>query len=146
MNDFNYKFMNIPKSLLYLRKHEKNISTSNRNKQNINSIKLVFDYVCKLLNNKNLCNIQLIELIRKPSMINNSTQCQNCYNLLQQLEESILKLVNNISEKKWIKNDCDKRMGEIISICFTLNMIQGIQMLKVWKLRNPSTDLVKLIL
>eukprot|EP01084_Bolivina_argentea_P297933 513346_1 len=153
--EYNYKFANLNKSYLKLRKNQtkiNNINISNKyhNKQLNNSIQLIYDYISQRLLFDNEISMDIIECIRHPHKIKDLLMFKKCYNLLEKWEQFILKNINinnnNKDDVLFIKNDCDARLGELISLCMRLYMMNAIQMMQKWKLRKPNKKLIQNIL
>lgn len=129
-------FANLNGAYLKLRKNQKdNISNKYHDKQYNDSIKLVRDYISKQISLN--VEINVIDCIRNPKKIKTLSMFKKCYNLLEKWEKYILK--DNFS--LFVKNDCDLRMAELISLCMKLFIIDAIKMMQKWKLRKPNFDL-----
>ena len=129
-----------------LRKNQKeNISNKYKDQQSNDSIKLVWDYVSKQLSLD--IEIDVIDCIRNPKQIKTVSMFKQCYNLLEKWEKYILKdQFHSDYDNSFVKNDCDARMAELVSLCMQLFMMDAIQLMQQWKLRKPKQKLINNIL
>ena len=125
-----------------------NVSRKYRDQQRSGSIALVHQYVAQRLLKDDTITMEHIRLIRSPDEIVNVRMYVECYRLLEQWEQFILRDVVNgkFVDAEWVKDDCDRRMAELISLCMQKHMMQAIQMMQRWKRREPNKDLLQNIL
>ena len=142
----NFNFANLDGAYLKLRKNQKeNISNKYKDQQSNDSIKLVWDYVSKQLSLD--IEIDVIDCIRNPKQIKTVSMFKQCYNLLEKWEKYILKDGDDsYYNNSFVKNDCDSRMAELISLCMQLFMMDAIQLMQKRKLRKPKQKLINNIL
>ena len=151
----NYKFANLDQAYLKLRKNQSgngnnnsnvNISKKYHDQQLRSSVELVQHFVNKQisLNEEKYdeIDIKVIDCIQNPKKIKSLFMFKQCYQLLEKWE----KCVTKDYESTFVKNDCDARMAELISLCMQSFMMDAIQMMQKWKLRNPSKQLINSIL
>ena len=148
--DKKLKFAQLNESLLKLRKNQirnksVNVSKKYRNEQANASTQLVFEFVCQRLHFEG--SIDVIECIQNPKKIKDTEMFQKCYLLLEKWENFVLNDADCTEEQALsVKNDCDERMAELISLWMHFDMIGAIKMIKIWKLRKPKKSLIERIL
>ena len=126
----NYNFANLDGAYLKLRKNQNsNISKKYHQRQSNDSVKLVQDYVSKQISSNEekelLIEMEVFDCIRSPKKIKTVSMFKKCYQLLEKWEKYVLK--DSDDDNSFIKNDCDSRMAELISLCMQSFMIDTIK-------------------